>query len=199
MPSGLDRIEPHLRDLLRRGGRLRLLTGDYLGITEPDALMRLLDFEGERQIRVFETAHPPGPAHPGPPAPLSFHPKAYVLERRDGTGVAFVGSSNLSQSALLTGIEWNYRAVAKADAAAFEEIRTAFDSLFHHPATRQLTDDWIDAYRKRRQKREWKKAQDPAEVPEEPKRYYEEFVELHGARDSSAEKTSTFSNCRSLR
>jgi HKD family nuclease len=38
----------------------------------------------------------------------------------DGTGVAFVGSSNLSHSALPTGIERNYRAVSKADAAAFQ-------------------------------------------------------------------------------
>jgi hypothetical protein len=36
----------------------------------------------------------------------------------------------LSESALLTGIEWNYRAVAKAAAAAFQGIQTAFDSLF---------------------------------------------------------------------
>jgi uncharacterized membrane protein len=86
-------------------------------VTEPEALIRLLDLEGDRQIRVFETAHPSGPEHPGPPAPLCFHPKAYVFERKDGTGVAFVGSSNLSHSALLTGIEWNYRVVAKTEAA----------------------------------------------------------------------------------
>jgi len=81
MPSGLQRIEPHLRDFLARNGRLRLLTGDYLGISEPEALIRLLDLEGDRQIRVFETAHPSGPEHPGPSAPLCFHPKAYVFER----------------------------------------------------------------------------------------------------------------------
>ena len=139
MPSGLERLGPHLRDFLARNGRLRLLTGDYLGVTEPDALTRLLDLEGDRQLRVFETAHPSGPEHPGKPAPLSFHPKAYIFERADGTGVAFVGSSNLSDSALSTGIEWNYRAVAKADQTAFQEIHTAFDRLFDHPATRELT------------------------------------------------------------
>jgi hypothetical protein len=62
---------------------------------------------------------PSGPEHPGPSAPLCFHPKAYVFERKNGTGVAFVGSSNLSESALLTGIEWNYRVVAKTETAAF--------------------------------------------------------------------------------
>jgi HKD family nuclease len=81
---------------------------------------------------------PSGPEHPGPSAPLCFHPKAYVFERKNGTGVAFVGSSNLSESALLTGIEWNYRVVAKTETAAFREIRSAFDSLFDHPAAADL-------------------------------------------------------------
>ena len=168
MPSGLERLGPHLRDFLARSGRLRLLTGDYLGVTEPDALTRLLDLEGDRQLRVFETAHPSGPEHPGKPAPLSFHPKAYIFERADGTGVAFVGSSNLSDSALTTGIEWNYRAVAKADQTAFQEIQTAFDRLFDHPATRELTPTWIAAYRNRRPTLQSHKAQAPADTPEEP-------------------------------
>ena len=168
MPSGLDRLGPHLRDFLARSGRLRLLTGDYLGVTEPDALTRLLDLEGDRQLRVFETAHPSGPEHPGKPAPLSFHPKAYIFERADGTGVAFVGSSNLSDSALTTGIEWNYRAVAKADHTAFQEIQTAFDRLFDHPATASSRPAWIAAYRNRRPTLQSHKAQAPADTPEEP-------------------------------
>jgi superfamily II DNA or RNA helicase/diadenosine tetraphosphate (Ap4A) HIT family hydrolase len=168
MQSGLDRLEPHLREFLEKRGRLRLLTGDYLGVTEPEALARLLDIQGDRRIRVFETTRPPVPEHPGPSPELVFHPKAYIFERADGTGVAFVGSSNLSHSALLTGIEWNYRAVSKADTAAFREIRAAFDRLFDHPATRELTRQWIDAYRQRRPAREAARQAAPIEVPDEP-------------------------------
>jgi hypothetical protein len=36
--------------------------------------------------------------------------------------------------------------VAKTETAAFREIRSAFDSLFDHPATQKLTQPWIDAY-----------------------------------------------------
>jgi diadenosine tetraphosphate (Ap4A) HIT family hydrolase len=35
LESGVDRVFEHFRDLLERGGELRILTGDYLGITEP--------------------------------------------------------------------------------------------------------------------------------------------------------------------
>ena len=41
--SGIRLLHPYLRELLERGGRVRFLTGDYLGVTEPDALMRILD------------------------------------------------------------------------------------------------------------------------------------------------------------
>lgn len=37
LESGVHRVFEHFRDLLDRGGRLRILTGDYLGITEPNA------------------------------------------------------------------------------------------------------------------------------------------------------------------
>ena len=89
LPSGVKAIEEQLYDLVDRGGCLRLVTGDYLGFTDPDALERLLDLveyarrdregvtgaggEGERvDVRVFETQGG------------SFHPKSYVFHGRSG-------------------------------------------------------------------------------------------------------------------
>lgn len=37
MPSGVERLYPHFEDLLERGGGLRLLTGDYLDVSDPNA------------------------------------------------------------------------------------------------------------------------------------------------------------------
>jgi superfamily II DNA or RNA helicase/HKD family nuclease/diadenosine tetraphosphate (Ap4A) HIT family hydrolase len=143
MPSGVDRLLPHFEDLLGRGGRLRLLTGDYLGITDPDALQRLLDLatlhEPEQvALRVFVTDG------------RSFHPKAYLLTRGPDDGVAYVGSSNLSSSALTEGVEWNYRVASSRDAAGLRHVGTAFEALFAHPSTRPLDEAWIADYRGRR-------------------------------------------------
>jgi HKD family nuclease len=59
-----------VRDLLGRGGQVRLLAGDYLGITEPNALLRLLDLQqgttGTFDVRLFESQG------------RSLHPKAYM-------------------------------------------------------------------------------------------------------------------------
>jgi len=43
MDAGVDLIRPFLEDLLERGGRLRLITGDYFDVSEPRGLERLLD------------------------------------------------------------------------------------------------------------------------------------------------------------
>lgn len=136
--SGLDLIIEHLRDLLDRGGRLRILTGDYLGVTEPRALRKLMDLSGRMRLRVFEASA------------VSFHPKAYIVYRPNGSGTAYIGSSNLSASALNEGIEWNYRTVTTADAAGFHDVVAAFESLMVHPSTRNIDAAWVDSYQARR-------------------------------------------------
>jgi superfamily II DNA or RNA helicase len=145
LERGLMQIEEHLKDVVRRGGRLRVLTGDYLDVTEPNALRRLLDLAalarpamGTVELRVFVTAGE------------SFHPKAYLVAFADGDAVAFVGSSNLSELALGRGIEWNYRVVPARDRAGFGTVVKAFETLFRHPNTRPLDAAWIARYSARR-------------------------------------------------
>lgn len=145
LERGLAELEEHLKDVVRRGGRIRILTGDYLDVTEPAALLRLLDLAivasqtpGGVELRVFETARE------------SFHPKAYILHLLDGDAVAFVGSSNLSALALGRGIEWNYRIVPARDRAGFGTIVAAFETLFRHPNTTPLDTAWVARYSARR-------------------------------------------------
>jgi HKD family nuclease/diadenosine tetraphosphate (Ap4A) HIT family hydrolase len=146
MRSGLQLLQAHFQDLLDRGGRLRIVTGDYLGATDPDALLRLLDLSGRVECRVFETeGSPVRSAFAG-----AFHPKAYLFQRANGTGAAFVGSSNLSASALTTGVEWNYRVFETRDRGGWKELIQAFEFLIVSPNTTPLTAEWIDRYRVRR-------------------------------------------------
>ncbi|MGE0487572.1 MAG: DUF3427 domain-containing protein [Vulcanimicrobiota bacterium] len=139
LPSGIDLVEAHLKDLLQqRDGGLRIVTGDYLDLTDPDALIRLLDLEGKVELRVFET----GRSRSG------FHPKSYLLIDRNGRETAYVGSSNLTRPAWEETVEWNYRVVDEA--AGLAQVRAAFESLFRHPYTVPLTYDWVERYRGRR-------------------------------------------------
>jgi superfamily II DNA or RNA helicase/HKD family nuclease/diadenosine tetraphosphate (Ap4A) HIT family hydrolase len=138
LESGIDLLEGHLQDLLDRGGNIRFLTGDYLGITDPSALSRLVDLRAtamaQFDLRVFETGG------------VSFHPKAYIFLESGGGGVAYVGSSNLSGQALGEGIEWNYRIIPSESCAGFQAVVEAFEDLFSSTRTRSIDIDWIRKY-----------------------------------------------------
>jgi len=142
LESGMALLGEHFRDLLDRRGRLRIVTGTYLGVTDPNALLELLDIKEQHSdrvdLRVFEADK------------QSFHPKAYLFYDGLGTGVALVGSSNLTRPALTTGVEWNFRAITSQDQAGFAAVQEAFETLLGHPRVRILDANWVDSYRKTR-------------------------------------------------
>jgi diadenosine tetraphosphate (Ap4A) HIT family hydrolase len=156
--SGLLRIRASLEIALRQGAHVRLVTGDYLNITQASALEMLLDWQstwdepdvdgeeapqGRFEARVVEVDRLPGRTR-------SFHPKSWHLEGA-GFGVAFVGSSNLSLAALETGIEWNLRVDRDRDQGAYTRIREAFNEVWGH--ARPLDALWVEAYAKRAKER----------------------------------------------
>lgn len=137
METGVRLLEEHLRDVLKRGGRVRIVVGDYLGVTQPEALFRLLDLQGI-ELRIFQSRG------------VSFHPKAYVIVGKGGQTSAFVGSSNLSRSALLEGVEWNYRISSVSQPDGIKPVLQAFEELFLDPRTISATAEWVNGYKARR-------------------------------------------------
>ena len=117
--------------------RVRVLTSDYLDVTDPEALRLLLLLQDQGgEIRVYATHG------------TSFHLKAYLFARSAAgeliEGTAFIGSSNISRQALQDGLEWNYRVAYPGD-LGFLEARQRFGELFTHPRTVPLSDGWIVA------------------------------------------------------
>jgi superfamily II DNA or RNA helicase/diadenosine tetraphosphate (Ap4A) HIT family hydrolase/HKD family nuclease len=139
--SGLREVKSVLIEVLQRGGKLNLLTGDYLDVTEPNALLGLLDLaEGYEQtcdIRFFKVT-----------GNLGFHPKIYFFRQHDESLVTYVGSSNLTRHAMLQGIEWNQRIVG--DSESLGTIAGEFYKLFNHEKSIPLTQSLIDEYLARR-------------------------------------------------
>lgn len=139
--TGLRLLLPDIESMLKVGSphRVRVLTSDYLDITDPEAL-RLLLLLQERgaEVRIYTG---------------SFHVKAYIFakfkEQSLAAGAAFIGSSNISRQALQDGLEWNYRVVYPGD-SGFLDARRRFEELFGHPKTVALSDAWIEAYEQRR-------------------------------------------------
>lgn len=137
--TGLRLLLPDLLESLQRNenAQVRILTSDYLDVTDPEAL-RLLMLLAEQGalVRVFQSSG------------SSFHLKAYLFSGQDW-GRAFIGSSNISRQALQQGLEWNYRINYPGD-DGYLEACGRFDQLFEHPRCTTLTDAWIDEYERRR-------------------------------------------------
>lgn len=141
--SGLKHLLSSLQDRLSlpQPAKLRILAGDYLGITDLAALRLLLELQRQgADVRVFETRDE-----------VSFHPKVYIFADCAGkaTSHCFVGSSNISHSALLEGIEWNLRLDEHDNPHAFGQIRQRFQSLFSHERSVVLSESFICSYAER--------------------------------------------------
>ncbi len=163
MKSGMNVIAGHLDAALQRGAHIRILTTDYLDITDPDAIATLLDLAdlpaveaarsvGKLEIKVF---HDPA---------VSFHPKAYLFRSSySATSSGFVGSSNLSLSGIDGGVEWN---VGVSGAAPLFE---SFERLWNDRRCVSVNARWLAAYRLRRPPTSTPRQPPPeAPVPVEP-------------------------------
>lgn len=119
---GVRLLDAGIQDLLRRGGRLRVLTSTYMGATQRRALDRLVELGAELRV-----------AYDTPPARTRLHAKAWLFHRESGYSTAYIGSSNLSHSALLEGVEWNVRLSASDAPGILSHFRTTFERYWADP------------------------------------------------------------------
>lgn len=119
---GLRVLEQPLKTAYERGVPIRVITTTYMGATERRALDRLVrDFGAEVRIN-YETRS------------TRLHAKAWLFRRNTGFDTAYVGSSNLSKSALLDGLEWNVRLSNVATPAVMRKFEATFDAYWSEPA-----------------------------------------------------------------
>ena len=120
MESGVRMLLKDLKAALDRDVQVRILTGNYLGITQPSALCLIKKELGNRvDLRFYNDKE------------RSFHPKSYIFHY-ENAGEIYIGSSNISRSALTSGIEWNYRFNSLDDKKNFALFYDTFVDLFEN-------------------------------------------------------------------
>ncbi|WP_142057748.1 DUF3427 domain-containing protein [Pseudarthrobacter sp. B4EP4b] len=120
--TGLRLLEPALEQLNERGAKLRVITTTYMGATERRAIDELVNRYGA-EIKISYETHA-----------TRLHAKAWLFRRNTGFDTAYVGSSNLSQAALLDGLEWNVRLSSVATPALLQKFEVTFDSYWEQRA-----------------------------------------------------------------
>ena len=120
---------------LKSKQKIRILTSDYLNITQPQALYILKQELGDNlDLRFYNNPN------------KSFHPKAYIFHNKDDSEI-YVGSSNMSKSALTDSIEWNYHFTKSEKPEDFTNFQNNFEDLFSNHSL-IITDDILKDYSK---------------------------------------------------
>ncbi len=132
MNSGVHFLKEGLKRAAENGADIKICTGDYLYITQPDALDEMLSIDSRIKTRIWKSNG------------VSFHPKAYMFQSSEHDFL-FVGSSNLSKSALNHGVEWNLSVSDEQE--VFDEAQSEFLKLFYAEQTVPLNKETLEEYR----------------------------------------------------
>ncbi|ASS90890.1 DEAD/DEAH box helicase family protein [Aeribacillus pallidus] len=135
MKSGVRLLKETLKKAAERGEDIKICAGDYLFVTQPEALRELISIHPDIEVRLWRSRG------------VSFHPKAYLFENTT-SGYFIVGSSNLSKSALTEGIEWNIGLDKSVDENVFAESMEEFLKLFYADETVQVNEETLKDYEK---------------------------------------------------
>lgn len=126
---GIRVIEAELKRLAEREIPFRVITTTYIGATERTALDRLVrEFGAQVRINFNESK-------------TRLHAKAWHFQRNTGFDTAYVGSSNLSRTALLDGLEWNVRLSRTGTPHLLEKFSSTFETYWNDPAFEEYDPD----------------------------------------------------------
>ena len=115
--TGIRNLITALQKHLDAGKRVRVITTTYTGSTEAKALDKLQDLGVEVKVSYDTTT-------------TRLHAKAWLFHRETGQSTVYIGSSNLTHSAQVTGMEWNVRASEVLNPDVVRSFESTFETYW---------------------------------------------------------------------
>ncbi|WP_085829438.1 DUF3427 domain-containing protein [Clostridium massiliodielmoense] len=129
--SGLQLLLDSFKELEEKGVNGKIITSTYLNFTEPKALKRIKDFNNI-DLKIFVASNEKG-----------FHTKAYIFENQDEYKI-IIGSSNITQRALKSNVEWNVKVISKKEDKFSCNVIKEYLELWE--STSFVDDEFLNSY-----------------------------------------------------
>ena len=118
--SGLRLFRAELEERARAGAEVRVIASVYTGSTERRALDTLVRLGAKVKVS-YDVSR------------TRLHAKAWLFHRDSGLHTAYIGSSNLTHTAQVDGLEWNVRVSAAENPEVIERFAATFAQYWEEP------------------------------------------------------------------
>jgi superfamily II DNA or RNA helicase len=119
--EGVRLFEQVLRKLEEEGKPVRIICTVYMGATDVKAIELLSQFSNVEIKISYNTRHE------------RLHAKSYLFLRNSGFHTGYIGSSNMSRSALTNGLEWNLKITQQEIPHILTKCRSTFETYWNDP------------------------------------------------------------------
>ena len=116
--TGIRIFEKELQEFTENGGKLKIITTSYMGATDLKAVEYLSSLKNTEIKVSYNTENE------------RLHAKAYLFHRNTGFHTGYIGSSNISRSALTSGLEWNMKVTSKEISHIIDKFKKTFDTYW---------------------------------------------------------------------
>ncbi len=119
--AGIRIFKNELEAFTRSGKQLKIITTSYMGATDAKAVEFLASLPNTEVKLSYNTNRE------------RLHAKSYLFMRNTGFHTGYIGSSNLSHSALTSGLEWNLKITSQEIPHIIEKSLSTFETYWESP------------------------------------------------------------------
>ncbi|MBE9460858.1 DUF3427 domain-containing protein [Dyadobacter subterraneus] len=116
--SGIRIFKKELEEYTSRGNSLKVITTSYMGATDLIAVEFLAGLPNTEVKISYNTENE------------RLHAKSYLFFRNTGFNTGYIGSSNLSRSALTSGLEWNLKVTTQEVGHIIDKFSKTFETYW---------------------------------------------------------------------